>query len=173
MAMTNDDIIDLVLKYEGGFTDNPADRGGPTNFGITAADYGRFLGRSVPATAAEVQAMKVEDARKIYTEWHIENPHFDQINDSVLRLVVVDSGVLFGVARAAIWLQQELKVKADGKLGSDTFTALSGYASPNKLPRQVLGRRFQAIADIVKQKPSQIVFLGGWINRAVSLLEYV
>jgi len=171
--MTNDDIIDTVLKYEGGFTNNPADRGGPTNFGITAADYGRWMGRSAPATADEVRMMPVATAREIYSKWYITDPGFDKVKSDPLRLVLVDSGVLFGVGRATIWLQQELNLHPDGKIGDSVLAALQNYQPAEKLPRRVLGRRFGAIADIVKSKPTQVVFLGGWINRAVSLLDYV
>ena len=32
-----DDLIDKIIILEGGFTDHPADRGGPTRWGITEA----------------------------------------------------------------------------------------------------------------------------------------
>jgi len=63
IAMTDDTIIDTILKYEGTYTNNLNDHGGPTNYGITAADYGRWRGKSAPATAEEVQAMDVATAR--------------------------------------------------------------------------------------------------------------
>ncbi len=171
--MTNDEIIDLVLKYEGGFTNNPNDHGGPTNFGITAADLGAWMGKNGPATADEVRSMSKDTARAIYEKKYIAAPGFSRIANDALRLVVVDSGVLFGVSRATQWLQQELGVVTDGRLGDDTAKALANYASPDKLARRVLGLRFSFIAGIVKRDVTQLEFLGGWINRAVSLLDYV
>src|SRR5262249_43654195 len=105
MAMTDDQIIDVILAYEGGFTNNPNDHGGPTNFGITAADYGRWLGRSTPASVDEVKAMDKDTARKIYQKWYIADPGFGNPMSDKLRLVLVDSGVLFGTGRATKWLQ--------------------------------------------------------------------
>lgn len=173
VAMTDDDIVNVVLKYEGGYSNNPDDHGGPTNFGITAADYGRWLNKDGPATADEVQAMTVDVARDIYKKWYIADPGFDKVADDKLRLVLVDSGVLFGPARATIWLQQELGVTADGKFGPDTGNALAAFPTPEALPRRVLGRRFNSVAQIVSSDHSQIVFLAGWTNRAVGLLDQV
>ena len=63
--------------------------------------------------------------------------------------------------------------QSDGKFGDQTASALATYAAPAKLARRMLGQRFAAIADIVKNDSTQVKFFGGWINRAVSLLEYV
>ncbi|MGC1467549.1 MAG: glycosyl hydrolase 108 family protein, partial [Pseudolabrys sp.] len=53
-----------VLAHEGGYSNNPSDPGGPTNFGITIADYRKYV--KPGATAADVRAMKVDDAKAIY-----------------------------------------------------------------------------------------------------------
>jgi lysozyme family protein len=172
--MTDDEIIDTILKYEGGFTNHPNDHGGPTNFGITAADYGRWMRKSGHATVDEVRTMPESTARNIYKKWYIEDAGFDRLTNDKLRLVLVDSGVLFGISRATKWLQQEIGVlPVDGKFREDTATALAKYSHPDLLPRRVLGRRLGAIADIVKRDPSQMVFLRGWISRAASLLDYL
>jgi lysozyme family protein len=171
--MTDDDIISIILRNEGGFTNNPNDHGGPTNFGITAADYGRWLGSRSPATADDVRAMPESVARQIYQKWYIADPGLGGVADDKLRLVLVDSGVLFGTARAIKWLQQEIGVSADGKFGPGTAAALANYPAPALLSRRVLGRRFNSVAQIVQNDRSQIVFLAGWINRAVALLEKV
>ena len=57
--MTDDAILEGVLVREGGFADHPADRGGATRYGITAATLGswRKLGRQ--ATREEVRALGV------------------------------------------------------------------------------------------------------------------
>ncbi|HZP46078.1 MAG TPA: glycosyl hydrolase 108 family protein [Candidatus Binataceae bacterium] len=174
--MTDDQIVDVILKNEGGFTDNPNDHGGPTNFGITAADYGRWLKRDTPASADEVRAMDRQVARQIYKKWYLADPGFDQITEEnlgALKLILADSGVLFGVRRATMWLQQELGIVDDGRFGPATLQALHAYREIDKLSRRVLGRRIQKIAEIVAANRSQATFLRGWINRAVSLLDYV
>lgn len=172
--MTNDEIIDLILNNEGGYTNNPNDRGGPTNFGITAADYGRWLNKGTPASADEVKAMDRDTARKIYEQWYIKDPQFDAIADDKLKVILVDSGVLHGVRRATVWLQLALGIpQPDGQIGPQTLTILQNFAKPDTLPRLVLSHRFQAIAEIVKNRPSQVVFLLGWINRAANLLAYM
>jgi lysozyme family protein len=174
--MTDDEIIAHILKSEGGFTNDPDDAGGPTNFGITAADYGSFLKLGRKATADEVRQMPESDAVAIYKSRYISDPNFAAIADDKLKMLLVDSGVLYGTARAAIWLQTALKVKADGKVSPVTLAALPAITdaeAAQAIRKSVLGQRFAATADIVANKPSQLKFLKGWVNRAVSLLEFV
>jgi lysozyme family protein len=171
MPLTNDDIFDYILQFEGGYTNNSNDAGGPTNFGITAADLGRFLGLQGPATADQVRAMTRAQALDIYRSDYLTGPRFDQIADDSLRFVVIDSGVLFGTGRAGRWLPQALQVTADGIIGEQTLAALRACPDPAKLARAVLALRFCAVGDIVAGNPSQIVFLRGWLNRSATLLE--
>jgi lysozyme family protein len=117
--------------------------------------------------------MSVDTARAIYTRKYISDSGFSRIENDALRLIVVDSGVLFGVTRATKWLQEVLGVATDGRFGDQTTAALSAYGAPDKLARRVLGQRFAAIAGIVKNDTSQVTFLAGWVNRAVSLLDFV
>jgi lysozyme family protein len=175
--MTDDDIVAQVLRYEGGYTNHPDDHGGPTNFGITALDLGawRQLGRK--ATPSEVAAMTRDEAVQIYRKRYIADPRFDQIPDMNLRMIVVDGGVLFGVAWAAKRLQQALGVTPiDGRVGPATIQALTAAGVvPRDVAKSVLGLRFKAIGAILGDDKSktQVVFAAGWINRAVDLLKYV
>jgi lysozyme family protein len=167
--MDDGQIIDAVLKHEGGFVNNPADHGGATNFGITAADLGRWraLGRS--ATVDEVRGMTVDEARLIYQAWYINAPGLKAISDGYLRWVVVDSGVLHGTRTAIKWLQQALGVTIDGVMGSQTQTALAG-AEPPHVAARVLAIRICRYGSIVVGELSQLQFLAGWLNRATSIL---
>lgn len=170
--MTDDEIIAAVLAYEGGFTNDPDDHGGPTNFGITAADLGRWRKLGRVATVEEVRSMTQADAEAIYKDWYIAAPGFGSIADGALKWIVVDSGVLHGTRTAARWLQQVLGVTPDGVLGAQTTAALAA-ADPGKLGRGILALRIRRYAAIVGKEPSQLRFLEGWVNRATSILERV
>ena len=171
--MTDDEIIQHILKFEGGFTNDPDDAGGPTNFGITAAEYGSFrkLGRT--ATVDEVRNMPIEDAIAIYKSRYIAQPNFAAIGDDRLRMILVDCGVLYGTKRAAMWLQTVLDVTPDGIVGQQTLNALNAAVDPQQVRKGVLGERIRTTADIVAGKPSHLKFLRGWTNRAVALFEFV
>jgi lysozyme family protein len=67
--MTDDAIISEVLAREGGYVDHPADRGGPTNFGITLATLADFVGH--PVTASDVRLLDETTARTIYRSRYI------------------------------------------------------------------------------------------------------
>ncbi|WP_114395760.1 glycoside hydrolase family 108 protein [Oleisolibacter albus] len=163
------DIIERVLQSEGGFVNHPADKGGATNFGITAARLGEWRKLGRPAAAAEVQALTRDEARQIYQAWYVTQPKFDRISDDYLRTVVVDSGVLYGTGRAARWLQEALGVTADGVIGQQTLAALTAQ-NPGTVARRVLALRVKRIGQVVSADPSQLVFLAGWLNRTADLL---
>jgi lysozyme family protein len=170
--MDDDDIIDRVLQYEGGYVDNPNDKGGPTNFGITAVTLGNWRRLGRPATADEVRTMPRNEAREIYKARYIGTPGFEAIADGDLRMVVVDCGVLYGPKRAALWLQTALDVPADGEIGSGTQKALA-TCNAETVARKVLGYRYARIKERVEQDPSQMVFFRGWMNRTDGLLKLV
>ena len=169
--MTDDDILDKVLQHEGGFVDDPKDRGGATNFGITAATLGawRKLGRS--CTAAEVKAMPRSEAIAIYKQRYIADPGFGAVADGNLRMIVVDSAVLFGPGRAAKWLQGALGVKADGAIGPGTQAALA-KAVPAEIGRKIIAEREAFCQGLCDRDPSQNRFLKGWTNRSEDLRQF-
>ena len=62
-----------VLEMEGGWTDDPYDPGGPTNFGITLATYARDQGieltaANVAAITSELKSIPAATVRRIYRE---------------------------------------------------------------------------------------------------------
>lgn len=163
--MTTDALLDNVLAREGGYSDHPADRGGPTNYGITAAELGdwRHLGR--PASAREVQALTVDEARLIYRQRYVRP--FDWVVLDDVKAHLVDIAVLSGTVTAVKLLQAVLGVEVDGIVGPRTMTVL--LATPWRLTNNALvGARVAFLSGIVDQDTSQLVFLHGWIKRAVS-----
>ena len=76
VSSTVDRMIEDVIRREGGFVDHPADRGGPTKFGITQATLAGYCGHSVGA--AEVAALNADQAKQIYRCDYYFAPHIDQ-----------------------------------------------------------------------------------------------
>ena len=65
-ASNREAAISKTLTYEGGYTNDPRDPGGATNWGITIADANAYWKKG--ATPADVQAMPKSVAIDIYRE---------------------------------------------------------------------------------------------------------
>ncbi|MEJ2435465.1 MAG: glycosyl hydrolase 108 family protein [Pseudolabrys sp.] len=75
-AWTYDEALRRLLAHEGGYTNHPSDPGGPTNFGITIYDYRKYIKRN--ATAADVRAMTVGEAKAIYRKRYWDSQRCDE-----------------------------------------------------------------------------------------------
>ena len=115
-----DQCVEIILKLEGGYVNDPADPGGETNFGISK--------RSFPSL--DIKNLTEELAKDIY---NVHYWSYLKCGDMPLSiaLCVFDCAVNQGVSRAAKWLQEILDVKQDGVLGPKTFNALQGKFSPS------------------------------------------
>lgn len=161
------DLIDDILRREGGYVDHPADRGGPTKYGITQDTLSQWRGHRVGKDA--VQALTEAEARRIYQRQYIERPGFDKIEDATLRELIVDCGVNHGPARAAKWLQRAAGVTADGDVGPITLEAVN-TAIPQVLFNRVLAARLEFYGRLITRDPAQSVFAAGWMARAAEFL---
>lgn len=166
--MPNDPIDDILRREGAAYTDHPADRGGPTKWGITLATLAAY--RKIQVTPFDVAALTEEDARAIYAELFIRRPHFDQINDERLRALVIDCGVNHGVARAAKWLQTVAGVMDDGVLGPVSLAAVNSLPG-TILYRRILGIRIKFYGRIITDDHAQAQFAAGWMARAAEFLE--
>jgi lysozyme family protein len=167
--MTTREIIDSILAREGGYVDNPADRGGPTRFGITLATLAAWRGR--PVTADDVRAMPESEARAIYAEQYIVRPGFDALPDP-LRGVVVDAGVNHGTERATRLLQRAVGVEVDGRLGPVTLAAVASV-DVRRLAVRTCTERVRLFGRIITATPTQAVFAAGWLDRVADLIDEI
>jgi len=165
-----DTILDEIIRREGGYVNHPSDRGGPTNFGITAHTLGAWRKLSRPATAAEVHALTKDEARAIYRQQYITGPGFDAVTHPGLLHLLVDSGVHSGPKRAVQWLQVALGVTADGIIGPKTRAALAA-TDQAVLYSKVLGQRLRHLGRLITNDPKQSAFAAGWMNRIAEFVE--
>ncbi len=175
-----DTILDEIIRREGGYVNHPADRGGPTNFGITAQTLGEWRKLGRPASAAEVQALTKDEARALYRQQYITGPGFEAITHPALLHLLVDTAVHSGPKRAEAgqsgpkravqWLQAALGVTADGIIGPKTRAALA-IADQGVLYSKVLGQRLRHLGRLTTHDPKQSAFAAGWMNRMAEFVE--
>jgi lysozyme family protein len=167
---TVDEILNDIIKTEGGFVNDPKDHGGPTNMGITQKTLSDYLGR--PASIEEVRNLKVPQVKEIYERRYVSDPRFDKLPVAI-QPVVIDAGVLHGTGRATKFLQQVLNqagfgpVNEDGILGPTTRGLVEkAVAEMGPFFINAICDERQAYCDqIVANRPDQARFINGWTNR--------
>jgi lysozyme family protein len=177
VLLSDEQILDGIIKAEGGgkFTNNPADPGGPTKFGITAETLGAWRNLGRDATAEEVAALEEPEAREIYRRRYIPAG----ITSAALRAVLADCAVLHGTRNATRMLQRAMGVEDDGVLGPITRGSANAWPSIS-LARRVEYERCRFIARHVTKDltdadkdgiPDATEFNFGWVNRVMDQLD--
>ena len=110
-----DYALNFVLREEGGYTNNPADPGGETKFGISKRAYPDL----------DIASLTREQAAEIYRRDYWDRIKGDELSYPV-ALITFDSAVNCGVSRAVRWLQQAAGVDQDGIIGPATIRATEG-----------------------------------------------
>lgn len=175
--MTDEQIISEIILREGGWVDNPADKGGPTKYGITMPTLAEW--RGVPVTPSDVRTLTEHEARDIYKARYVVGPRFHLLGDHSVRAVVVDCGVHHGPANAIRMLQRALGVTVDGVLGMQTLTA-ANTTPGHKLALRVLADRVKFFGRLISKDltdddqdgiPDNTEFAAGWLNRVAKMIE--
>jgi lysozyme family protein len=179
-----DRIIAEVIDREGGdaYTNNPADPGHGTRFGISER-VAREWGYTGP-----MAAMPREVAQAIYRKRYVIDPAFDQVLaiDPSIGAELVDTGVNCGPGTASIFLQRWLNgfnvagaryavLKVDGHIGPTTIAALKAYLQwrgplgATALLKGLNGSQADYYLTRTEANPSLRQFLQGWINNRVEI----
>jgi lysozyme family protein len=167
-----DPLARFILSYEGGFVNDPKDRGGATNKGVTIATW-RAQGYDKNGDGRiDVKDLKLitdADAINIMRKNYWNRWKADQINSQAIANTLVDW--VWGSGKYAIVIpQQMLGVTADGIVGPKTIEALNQTYAPAFF-KQLQARRLQFIDNIIRKNPSQKRFEAGWYRR-INAINY-
>jgi lysozyme family protein len=121
MKETYPETMAAIYEWEGGYTNQKGDKGGPTNWGITIDDARRYWKSN--ATPADVRAMPKSVAADIYAKHYAAPLSYDDLPAGV-DLAVLDYGVNSGIYRAAHVLQGIVGAPQDGTIGEITLKAV-------------------------------------------------
>lgn len=128
-VQSDEDILNLILTWEGGFVGHPSEPSGASNAGIGLAALSRFMGRQ--ATLEDLKTLSKEQIRAFYQQNYFEIDGVRQIKNSVIKGALINVMILSGRVRAITWLQTSLSqtvgrtVPADGTIGLLTAQSIN------------------------------------------------
>ena len=163
---------------------HPADRGGWTRGGVTAASWGKHKGWRRLATPAELNAITEADARAFYRQKYVAP--FDAYPDP-LRELLVDFGVtsshraVFRQLQKALRDQGLYRGRIDGVVGPKSRSALMGPLDQRKLYLDTLNYRRlyyltlafdkQTRAFLKTHRTTNLHFARGWLSRCWEFVD--
>lgn len=178
--MSIDHLIDDVIGREGGYSNHPADKGGPTRWGVTEA-VARAHGYR-----GDMRAFPREDAVTIYRRLYWERPGFDRVDLIAPRVAaeMFDTGVNMGPATATGFLRRALNalnrggsdfrdLSTSGGIDDATVSALTKFtAKRGKAGEAVLLKAIEALQGeryvrIAETRPANEAFLYGWLANRI------
>ena len=165
MANINHLATKLFLS-EGLFSNDPIDRGGPTNMGITLSTW-RKVGYDKDGDSDididDIRLLTPADAMLVLEKCYWDRWHADEIKNQKVADILVDW--LWCSGKWGIIIPQRiLGVPADGIVGPVTLKAVN-RANPYQFLIQIYNSRVAFILNIIKNDPSQSRFERGWFNR--------
>lgn len=169
--MTNfDKAFEELIGIEGGYVNDPTDRGGETKFGISSRSYPNV----------DIKNLTLEDAKKIYKNdyWCHNRVDLDNMqweDNYPIQLEIFDTAVNMGSYTAAVMFQKSLNamnrneknfsdLEIDGWIGNQTLWAYS-KVDKSILLKVLNGYQFMRYDSIIDYDPSQERFFNGWMKR--------
>lgn len=181
-----DKLLPFILKWEGGFANDPADSGGATNMGVTIGTWrqcGYDKDGDGDIDVHDLKQISRQDVRdRVFIPHYWNRWKADNIQSQKVANILVDW--VWGSGAHGIKIPQRiLGVKVDGIVGNKTISAVN-FADPDELFDALFKARVNFLNDIVsksvaayerkigrrateqeKLKHTKKRFLKGWLNR--------
>lgn len=172
------DVAKIVLRHEGGLVDDPDDKGGRTNLGVTSGTLARARA-VIPGLPERVDDLTVSQALSIYQRLYWDACRCEQIPEPV-DFLVFDAAINCGTGGAGKQLQRALNrmggdLAVDGAIGPLTLAAVNAAFDSDswRLLYAVEMERIRWHNSIVARDKTQVKFLHGWLNRILTNADAV
>lgn len=148
--------FNLLMEFEGGFIDNPNDKGGATKYGISKKQYPDL----------DIENLTIEKAKEIYHRDYWDRYKCRFLPD-YLSVALFDSVVNSNAKRMIKLLQKALGVTVDGIIGNETIGAANRLPA-KKVLNDFLDLRLEHLMSLKDWK----YFGKGWAARVFKLRNY-
>jgi lysozyme family protein len=159
-------LLPYILSWEGGFVNDPHDKGGATNKGVTIATW-RKVGYDKDGDedidVDDLRLLTDNDVCRVLLDHYWNRWQADKIKSQSVAEILVDW--VWGSGSCGIKLPQELLgVTIDGIVGPKTLAAVNAR-DPSELFDAIKAEREAYLHRIVERDPTQEKYLRGWLNR--------
>ena len=172
---TSEDVFNKIFEYillvEGGYSDDKADKGGKTKYGIIEVEARKYGYRG------DMKDLTKDIAEDIYKNKYYLSNNLDKIKDKRVALSIADWTINSGSwglkkAQQVVNILKGDVLVVDGKIGVKSIEAINSI-NPEMflIEYHKLQRKFYH--SIVESNPSQSVFLKGWLNRVARKEQYI
>ena len=144
-----------------GYVNHPADPGGLTKFGVAQ--------NANPSL--NIKTLTLAGAMQVYFDKYWMMSACPSVGAPGIQIVLFDCAINHGVTRAKKLLQQAIGVTADGAIGPVTLGKLNSLPAQTVINR-MCNLRVDLYNSIVANKPSQKVFINGWLTRAEQVRNF-
>ena len=159
--------LPFILRWEGGYVNNPNDPGGATNKGVTQTVYDAWR-RKQGSQPRGVKQITDAEVQAIYDTGYWLPPRCNVLQQP-LDLVQFDTAVNMGPGRAVRFLQQAVGCAVDGGFGPNTLKARSTHATSAAPSFGYCDDARGLLSPAGGENPKLKVFLKGWTNRLNAL----
>lgn len=155
---TYNDIFDVTLGHEGGYVNDPNDRGGETNFGISKRWHPNV----------DIKNLTKSKAATIYKKDYYDKMQGDKLPVPV-ALPIFDMAINSGISRAVKLIQGVVGETVDGIIGNKTINAIQEFFT--KDPIGLLDSYRDARINYYESLDQFDRYGRGWTNRATQVNE--
>jgi len=153
-----------LKRWEGGFANHPNDPGHETMCGVTLATFRSWYGAD--KTVEDLRRMTDAQWRHIMKTGFWDKCWGDQISSQAVAELIVDWCVNSGTGMIRK-VQEIVGTKVDGIVGPKTVAQINA-ARAQVLHYKIKAARAAWYAQLVVNRPSNISFYDGWMNRLAS-----
>ena len=167
-------VIPITLEFEGGYSNNPNDKGGETKYGITKIFYDTYK-NEVRDIAPNIKSLTLDDAKKLYKA-HWDRYNLGYVREKSKALLINDYIINSGVKGVIKRMQNNLQKRGynttiNGRMDQKTLEAINDI-DLETFAKDIQTDRTNHYYSLLKDS-TQYSLIKGWLDRISKISKYI